>query len=112
MIIVGALWSRAGGTAATATIAGHGARAVANLLIALGTLVLSSGGLIQGIAGKDEAFVLSLALGISVIYAGFLVARPRAADSGQPGVELPPQQLARLVPRQLVDAPRRYVGTL
>ena len=31
-------------------------------------------GLLQGIAGKDEAFVLSLAIGISVIYAGFLVA--------------------------------------
>ena len=30
-------------------------------MIALGTLVLSSGGLIQGIAGKDEAFVLTLA---------------------------------------------------
>ena len=36
--------------------------------------MLSSGGLIQGIAGKDEAFVLSLALGITVIYAGFQVA--------------------------------------
>lgn len=63
---------------------GNGRRAAANLLIALGTLVLSSGGLIQGIAGKDEAFVISLAVGISVIYAGFLVAasatRPAAAD--------------------------------
>jgi len=53
---------------------GAGRRAVANVLIAIGTLVLSSGGLIQGIAGKDEAFVLSLAVGIAVIYAGFLVA--------------------------------------
>ena len=53
---------------------GHGRRALANILIALGTLVLSSGGLIQGVAGKDEAFVLTLAVGISVIYAGFLCA--------------------------------------
>ncbi len=53
---------------------GNARRALANVLIALGTLVLSSGGLIQGIAGKDEAFVVSLAAGISVIYAGFLVA--------------------------------------
>ena len=37
--------------------AGQRRRAAANVLIALGTLVLSSGGLIQGIAGKDEAFV-------------------------------------------------------
>jgi hypothetical protein len=49
-------------------------RAIANMLIALGTLILSGGGLIQGIVGKDTAFAVSLALGISVIYAGFLVA--------------------------------------
>ncbi len=47
--------------------------AAANGLIALGTIVLSSGGLAQGIVGHDEAFAISLALGISVIYAGFLV---------------------------------------
>jgi len=55
-------------------VPGSGRRALANVLIALGTLVLSSGGLVQGVAGKDEAFVLTLAVGISVIYAGFLVA--------------------------------------
>ncbi len=53
---------------------GNARRSVANLLIAMGTIALSSGGLIQGVAGKDEAFVISLAVGISVIYAGFLVA--------------------------------------
>jgi hypothetical protein len=68
---------------------GNGRRSVANLLIALGTLALSSGGLIQGIAGRDVAFVLSLAVGISVIYAGFLVAAsasapvPRRADNSR-----------------------------
>jgi hypothetical protein len=51
----------------------------ANVLIALGTLVLSSGGLVQGLVGHDEAFSLSLAIGISVIYAGFLVAEGRRA---------------------------------
>jgi hypothetical protein len=49
----------------------------ANALIALGTLVLSSGGLVQGVVGHDEAFTLSLAIGISVIYAGFLMAEGR-----------------------------------
>lgn len=49
----------------------------ANALIALGTLVLSSGGLVQGVIGHDEAFTLSLAIGISVIYAGFLTAEGR-----------------------------------
>ena len=58
-------------------------RAFANVLIALGTLILSAGGLIQGAVGKDEAFTISLATGITVIYAGFLVAssRPRAAGT-------------------------------
>jgi hypothetical protein len=36
--------------------------------------VLSSGGLRQGIVGSDEAFALTLAAGIAVIYAGFAVA--------------------------------------
>ncbi len=89
VIIAGALWS-AWRFARARTTPGNGRRAAANLLIALGTLVLSSGGLIQGFAGKDEAFVISLASGIAVIYAGFLVAagasaaRERAVSVGQP----------------------------
>jgi hypothetical protein len=69
------------------TTPGSGRLAVANVLIALGTLILASGGLVQGIVGHDEAFALSLAIGISVIYAGFLVAEgvrarpPRAHGS-------------------------------
>jgi hypothetical protein len=52
---------------------GSGYLAGGNALIALGTLVLSSGGLIQGVVGQDEAFAISLAVGICVIYAGFVV---------------------------------------
>ena len=76
VIIVGAVVS-AVRFARAHDVPGHGRRALANVLIALGTLVLSSGGLIQGVAGKDEAFVLTLAVGISVIYAGFLCAAHR-----------------------------------
>jgi hypothetical protein len=50
-----------------------------NVLIAFGTLVLSSGGLLQGAVGKDEAFALTLAAGIVVIYAGFAVASGRSS---------------------------------
>lgn len=57
-------------------------RVGANVLIALGTLILSAGGLIQGVVGKDEAFTISLATGISVIYAGFLVASSARPASG------------------------------
>jgi hypothetical protein len=42
--------------------------------VAVGTLVLSSGGLIQGRVGDDEAFAITLTVGLAVIYAGFLVA--------------------------------------
>jgi hypothetical protein len=59
--------------------------AAANVLIALGTLILSGGGTLQGFLGHDEAFTLSLATGIAVIYGGFLVAaRPAAAESPEP----------------------------
>ena len=78
VILIGALVS-AGRFWRDRSAPGNGRRAGANLLIALGTVVLSSGGLIQGIAGKDGAFVLSLAIGISVIYAGFLVAASTSA---------------------------------
>jgi hypothetical protein len=55
----------------------HGRLAAANGLIALGTLVLSSGGLVQGVVGHDEAFALSLAVGISIVYSGFVLASGR-----------------------------------
>jgi hypothetical protein len=71
------------------TAPGSGRLAIANVLIAVGTLVLASGGLVQGLVGHDEAFALSLAIGISVIYAGFLVAEGvRARPSRAHGSEL------------------------
>ena len=51
------------------------------MLIALGTLVLSSGGLVQGAVGHDEAFTATLAIGITVIYSGFLLAATRGGDA-------------------------------
>jgi hypothetical protein len=81
VILAGALWSAAR-YARARSVPGNGRRAAANLLIAAGTLVLSSGGLLQGIAGKDEAFVISLASGITIIYAGFLVAAGAQVASG------------------------------
>jgi hypothetical protein len=56
-----------------------GRMAAANALIALGTLILSGGGTLQGVLGHDEAFTVSLAGGITVIYAGFLVAARQAS---------------------------------
>lgn len=92
VIVGGALWSAAR-FARARSVPGNGRRAAANVLIATGTLVLSSGGLLQGVAGKDEAFVISLASGITIIYAGFLVASGVGARARAP--QDSPEVLAR-----------------
>jgi len=63
------------------TVPDHRRLAAANALIALGTLVLSSGGVLQGALGHDEAFALSLAVGVVVVYCGFLLATGRVRES-------------------------------
>jgi hypothetical protein len=96
IVFGGALWSALrllagrGRPGSSAAPIAAGRLAAANLLIALGTLILSSGGTLQGVIGHDEAFALSLAVGICVIYAGFLVAdrRPQPPASATVAVEL------------------------
>ena len=73
MIFVGAVVS-AWRFARNPGVPDHGRLAGANALIALGTLVLSSGGLVQGVVGHDEAFALSLAVGMTIVYSGFVLA--------------------------------------
>jgi hypothetical protein len=51
-----------------------------NVLIALGTFVLSASGTVAGRLGKTNAFAITLALGIVVLFAGFVVA------TGNPGM--------------------------
>jgi hypothetical protein len=48
--------------------------ALGNLLIAAGTLVLSGSGSIAGRFGKDQAFAITLTIGVCVLFVGFLVA--------------------------------------
>jgi hypothetical protein len=78
VVLGGAVWS-AIRFARRRTEPGAARLMASNILIATGTLVLSSGGLLQGFVGKDEAFALSLAVGIVVIYVGFVVASARVA---------------------------------
>jgi hypothetical protein len=47
---------------------------VGNLLIAAGTIVLSASGTVAGRLGKDTAFSLTLLIGVTILFAGFLVA--------------------------------------
>jgi polyferredoxin len=51
--------------------------AVANALIALGTVVLSLGGLFNSVADEMTSFALAHALGITLVFAGFLVTNRR-----------------------------------
>lgn len=55
----------------------------ANVLIALGTLILANSGLLNSVADEVTGFVITLAAGITVLFAGFLVAtsRPRSATA-------------------------------
>ncbi len=54
--------------------------AAGNVVIALGTLVLSASGTLAGRLGKDTAFAVTLVAGVVVLFCGFLIATP-----GRPG---------------------------
>ena len=87
VVIIGGAVLSATRFARDRSVPGNGRLAAANTLIAVGTLVLSSGGLVQGVVGHDESFTLSLAVGISIIYGGFVLAssRPRVPAATDPG---------------------------
>ncbi|HEX8769803.1 MAG TPA: hypothetical protein VF711_03430 [Acidimicrobiales bacterium] len=59
----------------------------ANALIASGTIVLGVGGLFNSALGEMEAFAVTLVVGVSLIFGGFLVAtqgkRPPSAENSQ-----------------------------
>ena len=67
-----------GGT--TGRVAMTGRLVGANVLIAVGTLVLGAGGVLNSVLDEMEGFAVTLVVGISLIFAGFLVstARPGA----------------------------------
>lgn len=52
----------------------------ANLAIAAGTLVLSAGGLLNSVLDEMDAFAVSLVVGVTLIFAGFLVAGGRRSS--------------------------------
>lgn len=89
VIVVGAVWSLVR-LLRSAGVPGRARLAAANALVALGTLVLSSGGLVQGRMGHDEAFAVTLALGIAVVYTGFLVADGVRRPAAAPALPSPP----------------------
>lgn len=66
VVVGGAIWS--------ALRLRRGRRMWANIVIAGGTLVLGASGLLNSVLGEMEAFAVTLAVGVSVLYAGFLLA--------------------------------------
>jgi hypothetical protein len=60
-------------------------RVLGNALIALGTIVLSTSGLLNSVLGEMDAFAVTLTIGIAVLFAGFLAASrgPRSRASAR-----------------------------
>lgn len=83
VVLAGAVWS--------AWRVRRGPMAIANGLIALGTLVTGASGLLNSVVNAMTAFSVTLLVGITVIFAGFLVAATapapvsRAPDLPAPG---------------------------
>lgn len=83
IIITGALWSTWGlfkkptpnlSNTVERIVDSRLRRALGNVLIATGTLVLSASGTVAGRLGKDRAFAVTLLVGLCILFAGFLVA--------------------------------------
>jgi len=74
VVLGGAVWSawrlRRG------TRPGSGRLVAANVVIALGTLVLGASGLLNSVLGEMEGFAVTLTVGITVLFAGFLLTNP------------------------------------
>ena len=97
VIIAGAVWSawrvwrgRPPSLRPTRVVVAPGRLVAGNLLIALGTLVLSASGTLAGRLGKDRAFAITLLVGISILFAGFLTASASAAQARDNVTELHP----------------------
>lgn len=96
VIIIGALWSiirlARGRTPALhqRQIANARRTTGGNVLIAVGTIVLSASGSLAARLGEERAFIVTLLVGVVILFAGFLVASSSQRAS---------QQLAEIVVR-------------
>ena len=94
VIIIGALWSMARLMSGRSPAIGGARRAglvsarrlvVSNVLVALGTLVLSASGSLAGRLGEERAFTVTLSIGVVVLFIGFLVPSARGNSQGATG---------------------------
>lgn len=77
VVVAGAVWSAARVRRARVV--------VANLLIALGTLITGASGLLNSVLDEMTGFAVALVAGITVLFAGFLVATTGSARAPIPG---------------------------
>jgi hypothetical protein len=61
--------------------------AAANAVIALGTLVLGASGLLNSVLGQMEGFAVTLTVGITLLFVGFLATNARPVRLAQPPSE-------------------------
>ena len=101
-IIVGALWSAwrvlrkqnpAAAKGITRTVTSPKRLAGGNVLIAVGTLVLSASGTLAGRLGQDRAFAITLLCGVSILFSGFLVASNSTLSASSATKRLHPKLL-------------------
>lgn len=92
VIFAGALWSAwrvlrgavpAVTSAAVRNVSSPRRLAAGNVLVAVGAAVLSASGSLAGRLGADTSFAVTLTVGISVLFAGFLVAGSGASAGSQ-----------------------------
>ena len=68
--------------------------ALANVVIAAGTLVLSASGLLNSVVDEMDAFAVTLAVGITVIFVGFLLTGSAGPAPAGPPPWHPPDRVA------------------
>lgn len=116
VIIGGALWSAAALArgrrrpgAQGPSVVPTGRLAAANVLIAVGTIVISAKGLFAGLGDETTAFSAAVATGITIIFVGFLLttsspAPVKTAEPSPAGLPAPSEAPAR---RDTVASPSR-----
>ncbi|MGI9119525.1 MAG: hypothetical protein ACR2G7_05295 [Acidimicrobiales bacterium] len=105
VVFVGAAWSaarlaRRRRSDAPGTPVPPARLAIGNLLIAAGTATLSASGLLNSVLGEMQAFAVTLTVGITILFVGFLVAsaphRPPLAGVGPVVTKVPATGLSHI----------------
>jgi hypothetical protein len=101
------LWrGRSRSAVASAPVVAPRRLALGNLVIALGTLVLSGSGTLAGRVGELEAFELTLLIGVSLLFVGFLLATSAGSEVSAGSSTSRRPSLVPVPPRSAEGAPQ------